>query len=134
MIRRPPRSTRTDTLFPYTTLFRSPPCVRTDKGDPAVAQRDVADHARTAGPVVDRALADDDIVGRRRGVAAGQHAERCDQPPICSKRTPVHQAVPAPDLAYCDGVVPKFWRKSLRSEERSVGKECVRNGEYRWSP
>src|SRR3546814_10427704 len=31
MIRRPPRSTRTDTLFPYTTLFRSarggePPC------------------------------------------------------------------------------------------------------------
>src|SRR3546814_6056671 len=30
MIRRPPRSTRTDTLFPYTTLFRSrlPPFVR----------------------------------------------------------------------------------------------------------
>src|SRR3546814_2201931 len=25
MIRRPPRSTRTDTLFPYTTLFRSNP-------------------------------------------------------------------------------------------------------------
>src|SRR3546814_10139134 len=25
MIRRPPRSTRTDTLFPYTTLFRSTP-------------------------------------------------------------------------------------------------------------
>src|SRR3546814_6894975 len=24
MIRRPPKSTRTDTLFPYTTLFRSP--------------------------------------------------------------------------------------------------------------
>src|SRR3546814_7835127 len=26
MIRRPPRSTRTDTLFPYTTLFRSLSC------------------------------------------------------------------------------------------------------------
>src|SRR3546814_3485128 len=26
MIRRPPRSTRTDTLFPYTTLFRSTHC------------------------------------------------------------------------------------------------------------
>src|SRR3546814_19569509 len=26
MIRRPPRSTRTDTLFPYTTLFRSAVC------------------------------------------------------------------------------------------------------------
>src|SRR3546814_3969064 len=30
MIRRPPRSTRTDTLFPYTTLFRSCPCVTRD--------------------------------------------------------------------------------------------------------
>src|SRR3546814_2428948 len=27
IIRRPPRSTRTDTLFPYTTLFRSPALV-----------------------------------------------------------------------------------------------------------
>src|SRR3546814_14142243 len=27
MIRRPPRSTRTDTLFPYTTLFRSLPAI-----------------------------------------------------------------------------------------------------------
>src|SRR3546814_16418512 len=35
MIRRPPRSTRTDTLFPYTTLFRSPETVR---------QRDLALH------------------------------------------------------------------------------------------
>src|SRR3546814_17113251 len=31
MIRRPPRSTRTDTLFPYTTLFRS----RSIEGAPA---------------------------------------------------------------------------------------------------
>src|SRR3546814_13021631 len=29
MIRRPPRSTRTDTLFPYTTLFRSKQAWRT---------------------------------------------------------------------------------------------------------
>src|SRR3546814_2789310 len=29
MIRRPPRSTRTDTLFPYTTLFRSTGQIRT---------------------------------------------------------------------------------------------------------
>src|SRR3546814_5795262 len=28
MIRRPPRATRTDTLFPYTTLFRSQGCRR----------------------------------------------------------------------------------------------------------
>src|SRR3546814_5296083 len=30
MIRRPPRSTRTDTLFPYTTLFRSAQALRAD--------------------------------------------------------------------------------------------------------
>src|SRR3546814_13107782 len=30
-IRRPPRSTRTDTLFPYTTLFRSPDRVDDDR-------------------------------------------------------------------------------------------------------
>src|SRR3546814_4845385 len=34
MIRRPPRSTRTDTLFPYTTLFRS-----RDRSDGAGTQR-----------------------------------------------------------------------------------------------
>src|SRR3546814_3911544 len=32
MIRRPPRSTRTDTLFPYTTLFRSAHRVRLFRG------------------------------------------------------------------------------------------------------
>src|SRR3546814_7753319 len=32
MIRRPPRSTRTDTLFPYTTLFRSAPAHRSAAG------------------------------------------------------------------------------------------------------
>src|SRR3546814_6728886 len=31
MIRRPPRSTRTDTLFPYTTLFRSARGVRSEQ-------------------------------------------------------------------------------------------------------
>src|SRR3546814_5221775 len=39
MIRRPPRSTRTDTLFPYTTLFRSRlrPAARSEHlGQPAV--------------------------------------------------------------------------------------------------
>src|SRR3546814_1562192 len=38
MIRRPPRSTRTDTLFPYTTLFRS------DRVDAAPAGNQQAGH------------------------------------------------------------------------------------------
>src|SRR3546814_4997461 len=46
MIRRPPRSTRTDTLFPYTTLFRS------DR-DQAVPI-DIGDMARASAPPADR--------------------------------------------------------------------------------
>src|SRR3546814_1113074 len=45
MIRRPPRSTRTDTLFPYTTLFRSPA--------PAV---DMAAHARIARQIAEQGI------------------------------------------------------------------------------
>src|SRR3546814_19408398 len=33
MIRRPPRSTRTDTLFPYTTLFRSIDSIHAIRGE-----------------------------------------------------------------------------------------------------
>src|SRR3546814_5751164 len=44
MIRRPPRSTRTDTLFPYTTLFRSNPGLHPCSGvGTAARQRVVID-------------------------------------------------------------------------------------------
>src|SRR3546814_17262625 len=39
MLRRPPRSTRTDTLFPYTSLFRSQDIASDQVGD--IAQRRV---------------------------------------------------------------------------------------------
>src|SRR3546814_10111483 len=46
MVRRPPRSTRTDTLLPYTTLFRSPrvlsPRARDRRAPGAFLRRDVA--------------------------------------------------------------------------------------------
>src|SRR3546814_9116414 len=42
MIRRPPRSTRTDTLFPYTTLFRSIPEPDIADGLEAAATDDAA--------------------------------------------------------------------------------------------
>src|SRR3546814_11676944 len=58
MIRRPPRSTRTDTLFPYTTLFRS-----ADAG-----RRDVeVGHVRQIGPerrVADRRIETVGGIGR----------------------------------------------------------------------
>src|SRR3546814_2437975 len=77
MIRRPPRSTRTDTLFPYTTLFRSPGrgrrlCRRAPRPSPLVDpdplpslgqfevdrphERQVRRHPREQPPVVLRVL------------------------------------------------------------------------------
>src|SRR3546814_9096374 len=51
MIRRPPRSTRTDTLFPYTTLFRSDVVPHRHRQHRVVLRRPVRDDVR-AGPVV----------------------------------------------------------------------------------
>src|SRR3546814_2033307 len=62
MIRRPPRSTRTDTLFPYTTLFRSPRALRSGGG----ADGDPGSSGRGA-PV------------RHPGEAAGRHGPPDDQ-------------------------------------------------------
>src|SRR3546814_3793537 len=68
MIRRPPRSTRTDTLFPYTTLFRSAQEVADagDVGSPQDAlvvdvrraERDVVAHRAEEQVVVLRDIAD----------------------------------------------------------------------------
>src|SRR3546814_15630381 len=57
MIRRPPRSTRTDTLFPYTTLFRSvkmrkPIVVRLH--DKQVTERDPGHRPNPLQPVCDQ--------------------------------------------------------------------------------
>src|SRR3546814_11149752 len=46
MIRRPPRSTRTDTLFPYTTLFRSHVVLAVNKMDLVDYDRQVFDEIR----------------------------------------------------------------------------------------
>src|SRR3546814_13655339 len=62
MIRRPPRSTRTDTLFPYTTLFRSYP-------------QDGAENIDFALP----AEQGDDAAGvERRGVEIGERGRLTD--------------------------------------------------------
>src|SRR3546814_8810368 len=70
MIRRPPRSTRTDTLFPYTTLFRSVDALRPlgEARQPA-ALADGADAVAPAAQDLVRItlmahIPDQDIVGR----------------------------------------------------------------------
>src|SRR3546814_12599481 len=96
MIRRPPRSTRTDTLFPYTTLFRSyegravpPLCVIDDRQQREGARgvedfvrhmamrlfmRDRADHrVMMIGPVRD---AEPRRIARRRAAPFGDDQQR----------------------------------------------------------
>src|SRR3546814_1555169 len=77
MIRRPPRSTRTDTLFPYTTLFRSPghrAAIDGAAADARARHRDLS-AVRHIGRHGHRAAADRRAVGplvhRGRRVAAG---------------------------------------------------------------
>src|SRR3546814_7695297 len=71
MIRRPPRSTRTDTLFPYTTLFRS---VEPDRGEIHRDERDAGehdDHDRHPHPVLDAHRRQHALVAFVRTFAAG---------------------------------------------------------------
>src|SRR3546814_18269555 len=65
MIRRPPRSTRTDTLFPYTTLFRSG--FRRHGAEP---RRRAAGTARDDGGARTPRAADPDVRDRLRGASA----------------------------------------------------------------
>src|SRR3546814_14547857 len=53
MIRRPPRSTRPDTLFPYTTLFRSRRYLACDQPKAKILINLLSQRARIFGHVVD---------------------------------------------------------------------------------
>src|SRR3546814_12560326 len=75
MIRRPPRSTRTDTLFPYTTLFRSAGHVAADERARAVVEvlrpaRHIAAHGQAGRGRCRKAVALDEIVAGAAGQVA----------------------------------------------------------------
>src|SRR3546814_20698023 len=77
MIRQPPKATRTDTLLPYTTLFRSNrrPRDDTDKGvTPARTQRYFAKSYGIEGDVFELTVsADSPLVGMSLGEAEALH-------------------------------------------------------------
>src|SRR3546814_11346287 len=122
MIRRPPRSTRTDTLFPYTTLFRSErsfwaeqvralsdtrQCVTLDMpGHGASGWRDGLDLDGIAEDIalwiIEHGAAPVTIVGHSKG---GMIAMRI--------------------AARYPALVERLVLVNTRSEERRVGKECV---------
>src|SRR3546814_13165711 len=71
MIRRPPRSTRTDTLFPYTTLFRSVPEFVEEQRAPVRLLVPPGARARRAGKgpgLVPEQLGLDQRFGQRRAI------------------------------------------------------------------
>src|SRR3546814_4954936 len=81
MIRRPPRSTRTDTLFPYTTLFRShqPLDAVGVEGDALARPNDEPDHRRRGAFLVPACLAaDGDVVGTIKNLLAAQADRQFD--------------------------------------------------------
>src|SRR3546814_2546765 len=78
MIRRPPRSTRTDTLFPYTTLFRSDHAqARIGGRSEVVGVRVIRQHV---DEVVERILADGGavVIGDRRIIHV-RHRNRSEE-------------------------------------------------------
>src|SRR3546814_12053571 len=125
MIRRPPCSTRSYTLFPYTTLFRSDDHVLHPVVDEEIAVR--VEIARVAG-------ANPAIVGhRRRGrigqVPVPQHIVRRARDDLAHLAGRHRLAVgPAHD-----DFDPRQRLARRRSEALRVGKECVSPWRYRWA-
>src|SRR3546814_4893677 len=65
MIRRPPRSTLTDTLFPYTTLFRSP---ATDQFDPVARGSEQPQRGLHSRIIAERGIGREHLTKPRVGV------------------------------------------------------------------
>src|SRR3546814_18624191 len=145
MIRRPPRSKRTDTLFPYTTLFRSRRPAK-DAGQAGAriaalvgaAQQEVGrdrvqEQPRQCPSAVTADAADQPdrepaaafaplLPGVVHAAATSPLASRC---PSCSTRKRQREA----GASGCDGATA-----STRPEQRRGGTECVGPCSSRWLP
>src|SRR3546814_12044372 len=131
MVRRPPRPTRTDTLFPYTTLFRSE----------RIDRRILAHHLRIAATCAGEGSTDDgyvmlQLVRRQRIAKLGiglLPPERCvgldPRPPLGIERL---VGLPAGDDEAMDCSVALTLEPPLRSEVRRGGKEWVRTCRSGW--
>src|SRR3546814_13017928 len=132
MIRRPPRSTRTDTHSPFTTRFRSHAQAN---GDVSGARRFTRRHASMllatfavsscAGSTMLRA---DSLAGERASASVGAMTPEAGRALFEEARSSVlPKAGFRSRIALRDGVLN-------RPEERRVGNECVRTCRTRWSP
>src|SRR3546814_18915737 len=120
MIRRPPRSTRTDTLFPYTTLFRS----SVSLAQSLAMQRNV-ETAISKLPEVE-------LMFSKTGTA---EVATDPMPPNISDGFVILKPQDQwPAAVDSKAAVVERIAKAARSEERVVGKECVRECRYLCSP
>src|SRR3546814_14412783 len=104
MIRRPPRTTPTDTLFPHTTLFRSPGhhALQPTRDGLTEIAGDVECHRRIAARRIFKVQCIRKVVGGR-----GTHAERLHAPPpfheledrVRPDQPPRHPTAPSPPPA-----------------------------------
>src|SRR3546814_13525807 len=119
MIRRPPRSTLTDTLFPYTTLFRSSFADVAEWQELLIRTNPGASTSKALSWVICPMDANG-ITVRPIRTMAGPH-KYCEVF-YDNVRIPLTNVV---------GGLHNGW---ARSEERRVGKECVSPCRSRWSP
>src|SRR3546814_14717321 len=130
MIRRPPGSTRTVTLLPYTTLLRS---------DSRRTSRDKYHSAR--GFRGRTGAGGDNTTSARRGSVRHRHlqsagdaiAGRGGGPRLDGRRDRPAPAATARRRDAAAGAQACRDPGTNRSEERRVGKECVRTGGSRWA-
>src|SRR3546814_11338377 len=141
MIPRPPRSTRTDTLLPDTTLCRSRARLAWTGRRAAGARgpgRTQWAHPRYLYPVPagkhpaarDRLALWHQPEHRREGSHACDAASGPVHPPEMTTHKPAATEAMTRQLAEASA----FRVRLARSEERRVGKECVRRCRSGWSP
>src|SRR3546814_13787548 len=133
MIRRPPRSTLTDTLFPYTTLFRSSTCAYR-RCAVSLELQSCSDGELAALTLGGRQAAFAEIVHRHQSAIfrlvrglVGNAEEALDLTQDCFVSAFSH-------FRKYDGARPlRAWlsRIALRSEESRVGKGWVGTGRLR---
>src|SRR3546814_18937512 len=123
MIRRPPRSTRTDTLFPYTTLFRS------DGGGIGAADLQYAGRLavaalREVGAIVVAELRDERVVVHaarvlrdRRAVVAFLQDRHVAVDALLRNRRSVARIFRRRDEGLCRAVLVLFFVHRLRSAQ-----------------
>src|SRR3546814_15791233 len=124
MIRRPPRSTRTDTLFPYTTLFRSPDYVAALFADISMrsavvlTQAAKADDAATRAFVANTAAEDMTVLACERltrEIGGQKSTAKPEADPVEGVAPPTHASKPEQANDH----------QPAKSADGAVGNKCV---------